>query len=80
MLSKASTPDEASTTSTSTPPGVSPRKLVVSAPVVEVSTTSESGGAGGTGGKGSDGVGLDLQKKFLEPRTLKSRPRVEQGG
>ena len=58
---------------------MSSKTLAVSASV-EVSTTSESGGVGGTGGGGSDGAGLDLQKKLLEPRVLKSRPRVEQGG
>ena len=78
-VSSASTPVEVWTTSTSTTPGVSPRRLVVSA-FVEVSTTSESGGVG-TGGGGSDGVGLDLQKKHLEPGALKTRPRVfELGG
>jgi len=61
-VSKASTPVDTSPTSTSTTPGVSPRTLVVSAPV-EVSATSESGGVGGVGGRGSGGVGLDLQKK-----------------
>ena len=59
---------------------MSSKTLAVSASV-EVSTTSESGGGvGGTGGGGSDGAGLDLQKKLLEPRVLKSRPGVEQGG
>ena len=72
----ASTPVDAST---STPLGVPSKRLAVSAPV-EVSTTSESGRAGGTGGRGSGGVGLDLQKKLLEPRALIARPRVEQGG
>ena len=79
----ASTPVEVS--STSTPSSVSSMKLVASAPV-EVSATFESGvegvaaASGGDGGKGAGGVGLDPQKKFLEPRALKSRPRVEQVG
>ena len=60
-------------------------KLVASGPV-EVSAASESGEAGvaaasgSDGGMGAGGVGLDLQKKLLEPRALKARPRVEQGG
>ena len=57
-----STPVEVSTTSALTPPGVSSKRLAVSASV-EVSTTAESGGVGGSDGGGSDGgVGLELQK------------------
>lgn len=67
----ASTAVEVSIASTLTPSGVSFKELVVSTPV-EVSST------GGVGGTGADGVGLDLQKKLLAPRALKTRPRVEQ--
>ena len=77
-----STPVEVSVTSTSTSSGVSSNELVASASV-EVSTTGGGAGgvvaASGAGGRGVDGVGLDLQKKFLAPRVLNSRPRVEQG-
>ena len=76
-----STPVEVSTTSTSMLSGVSSNKLLASASV-ELSTTGGGDGgvvaASGAGGRGADG-GLDLQKKFLAPRALNSRPRVERG-
>ena len=74
-VSKVSTAVEVSTTSTSTLPTVSSKGLEESAFVEALTTSDSGGGVGGVaGGRGSDGVGLDLQKKFLEPRALKSRP------